>query len=112
MASIQNIRSIQGRLRHNAESMAHRDPLTGGHKGALLGHFTESDAMRRLILYVWFRQQADEVESLSSKDLTNGEWQALCDLIDAHQMEKEWYSSARFHQAINQTVAYVNFRLV
>jgi len=112
MTNIEVIHGIQTRLRKQAQEWAGRS-VEPGTKGALIRHlndFAGSDAMRRLILYVWFRS-GGEIEGLSTKKLTSGEWFAVQELADTFEHEKVWYVSAKFQQYMEQTKAYVLFRL-
>lgn len=107
------IEIIQKRLRRDAEKW-HDKTISEGAKGALTGWLNKlagEDSMRRLILYTWFRQQDDEIESISSKDLTEGEWYAINELANQFKYEGQWLVSAKFRQFIDQTKAYIIYKL-
>lgn len=114
MATKDTIDEIKARFRRKAQNEV-LEPLTKGAKGALIGHLNGlagSDAMRRMILFVWFREQeGDDLDGLSTKELTEGEWAAVQDVADPFEYEGTWMVTGTFSRMVEQTKAYIVFSI-
>ena len=82
-----------------------KDPLSKGHKGALIGHLNKAmggDLRRQLALSFLFSWEEGDspLEPMSTHNLSEGQWHAIRMWVDAwNEPEKdEWLPAERFVQ--------------
>lgn len=88
---------IRETIIRNSKLSINKEPLSKGHKGAIIGNLNEhlrGDNNRHLVLG-WIFKSGD-TEGISTKELSNSDWHALNYFIDSYKEGGEWKCAENF----------------
>lgn len=92
---------VRKRLCEDSQHLALEQPLSGGAQGALIHHLDDylGNSFNRHVVMGWL---FDEVPGMpmSSKKLTNGQWQAVRNWVKPFEVDGKWYVDHDFSQEI------------